>query len=352
MPESYGQRAMNQRQHIPQNIERAMNQHMQQTMPAHLRKYMDGSISYVPQAAQKQISQYMERSMPAHMKQYAGAYMEQKVAMTNTARPNIGGASRQIFQPAPMPDKMRLEHNRPAQQYSVDPGAMPSHAANLFRSDGTPPPPLQPQQQPTTPVGPLQPDYSFITDPNQPKPKKSLLPTGSSGPMRALIIGALLVVLMVVFVVVKGLLAGGSGNYDGYVSVEEDQQALIHILNSAVQQQNLNNTNQNFVATATLSLNSSQQDLSAYLSQNHKKITSKQQVSKISASTDSQLSDAATAGTYNQTLHDVMKTKLNSYLNDLSAAYKQSTGKKGRALLSSDYDQGQLLLQQLDAPGS
>ncbi len=344
--------ALSQRTPIPQHIEQAMNQHMQESMPAHLKKYVNSDKpTYVPQNAQKQIDQYMQKSMPAHLKQYAGAYMEQKIVQPNSARPTVTPQEPRSFSPPRIPDKLRLEHSAPGQQYTVDPDNLPK-GTPLFQAESAPangPAPLQspPLQQPTAVPTPQGPDYSFLMEPPQ-KPKKPLLPAASSGPVRWLFVGGGLLALMIVFVIVKSLLGGGS-SLTGYATVVEDQQELIHLAANASQEQDLSTDNHNFVATAQLSLSSAQDDLLQYMKKNHVKISTKQLSAKISKATDDQLDAAASAGTYNQALQDVMKTKLNAYSNDLKRTYQANKGKVGRALVSSDIDQAQLLINQVDS---
>ncbi len=323
--------ALNQRTPIPQHIEQAMNQHMQESMPAHLKKYVSSDKpAYVPQQAQKQIEQAMQKSMPGHLKQYAGAYMEQKIVQPNTARPNVTTQSSQLPSQPRMPDKLRLEHSAPTQQYTVDPAALPNAPA-----------------QPAPPADPHQPDYSFLMEPPQ-RPKRPILPGASSGPMRWLFIGGGLLALMIVFVIIKNLLGGGS-SLTGYTTVVADQQELIHLAINAAQQQDLSTDNQNFVATARLTISSAQDDLLKYMSKNHVKVSSKQLSAKVSKATDDQLDAAASAGTYNQALQAVMKSKLSAYSNDLKRTYQANKGKVGRALVSSDFDQARLLIKQVDS---
>jgi len=246
------------------------------------------------------------------------------------------------FQPAPTPDKMRLDHSAQASQYSVDQQAVPSHAANLFQADAAAAPgqPADP-----APAGPQPAPYDFILSPAE-APKQRRLPGGNSPLQRALLITGGIFALLIIFVVLKGLLGGGA-NLDGFVGVTQDQQELIHLVNGASQQQNLSADNQNFVATAQLGLGTSQQQLLQYLAKNHKKVSTKQLALKVTKSVDEQLTAAATAGTYNQTFKTVMSAKLAAYQSDLKRTYQTHSGKVGRSLLSDDFNQAKLLLTQI-----
>jgi hypothetical protein len=132
--------------------------------------------------------------------------------------------------------------------------------------------------------------------------------------------------------------------------VAQDQQELVHLLTP--QQENLTaslaDDTKNFAATAKVTLASSQSQVIQYLTSNGQKVDAKKLGLKINPQTDEQLTTAAAAGTYDETFREIMKSELNTYMNDMSAVYKEATGKKGRALLSDQYNQAQLLLKQLD----
>ena len=122
---------------------------------------------------------------------------------------------------------------------------------------------------------------------------------------------------------------------------------MVHLVTIATKQQGLSTNTQNFVATANLSLGSQSSGLLQYLAKNGYKPKAKLLSQRISPALDSQLTAAVANTTYDQTFQDTMKTQLNTYLSDLTHTYAQTSGKNGRALLNSDYDQAKLLLSQL-----
>lgn len=242
------------------------------------------------------------------------------------------------------------------------------------------PPVIQPDQPPTTDPLPSQPmpsmagpeqsykaaphhDYSFIMNPEHP-PKSAHLPSLGGGSSMAVRIGLTaggLLLLLVAFVIIKGLLAGGS-NQPLFVAILQDQQELIHLTSSSGTGQgglgsSLGVTGQgssaaisNFAATAQLSLTSAQTDLTTYMSKaGMKKINPKQLNLKVSSTIDERLKTAAAADTYAQTFQEVMKTQLTQYQQDLSLAYDKTKGPNGRKVLSGEYKQSQLLQTQLAA---
>jgi hypothetical protein len=207
--------------------------------------------------------------------------------------------------------------------------------------------------QPSYPPAPSTPqpsDYSFITNP-APPPKPGLSLPGNSSVVRLIIALAGLLVLIIIFAVIKSALSGSS-NQPALLSVAQDQQEIIHLTTNVTQnsqgQLNVSTASQNFAATARLASTTAQQQLLAYMKTNHMKTSAKQLNLKQSAATDSQLSAAATSGTYDSTFKQIMQNELGVYKQDLSHAYDLTKGPKGRQLLNNDYNYAQLLLTQLN----
>lgn len=280
----------------------------------------------------------LERNLPGHLKKYSGAFMQQQVmdpsisgGFTPGAGPATSGAAPTSYHPT--------THMPRGSDHKND-----ARAAGGRPVTGAPaePEPLLPDH-----VSPEE-AFDFIVNPEIAKPKKSLVPSsGSSLPVRIAFFGGGLVALIIIFVVAKSFIAGGSA-LPSYVTIVQDQQALLHIVTAADDQQDLTVTNKNFVATASLSLGTSQSDMINYLAKNSKKIKPSQINLRVSQTTDAQLASAAAAATYNETFKQVMRTKLSSYAQELQKAYLESSGEKGKALLSDEYTQAKLLLTQLD----
>jgi len=213
-------------------------------------------------------------------------------------------------------------------------------------------PPNNPYQQPAPTPQPS--GYDFITNP-APEPKRgpNLLPSNASAPMRVAIVVGGLLVLLILFLIIKGVLSGG-GNTDALINVAQDQQEIIHVTTNATgnTQTGLSTTNQNFAVTAQASLTSDQQQLITYLANNGHKVKDKTLSLKISADLDQQLQTAATNSTYDSTFKQTMQNLLSDYQQALRTAYQQTTGPKGRALLSDQFNASKLLLQQLNTPAS
>jgi hypothetical protein len=229
------------------------------------------------------------------------------------------------------------------------------------------PQPHQPSAPVPTNAGPAstysepqpQHDYSFIMEPANPFPKKSLLgPSGSSSQIAKIAVGAgVLFALLIFFVLIKTATGGNSGGLDmpSMLSVLQDQSELSHLTspNTATPlPPGLAATTVDSRITVQLTINDAQGKLLSYLKTNHKKVNSKQIALKISATTDKQLTSAGANGIYDQTYQTVMTNQLNVYKQDLKTAYAKNTGAKGRTLLNNEYKGAQLLETQLSSPSS
>ena len=171
----------------------------------------------------------------------------------------------------------------------------------------------------------------------------------------ALALGGLLI-LLIIFIVIKGLFTVSPFNAADYLSVAQQQQEITHILStdlsSSSTQTGLSINNQNFAVTAQLSIASAQAQLLSYLKKNNASVKSTELSLKISSSIDSQLTNSLTTNNFNQEFDTVMQSQLQIYENSLVAAYKTTHGQKGKALLSQEYAGAQLLIKQLNLPTS
>jgi hypothetical protein len=286
------------------------------------------------------MAQRMERTVPASMKKYVQPYMQQ-----NVVSPSVGGAaSGPSATPHFNPHPNTVSNFQPQNHFETAGNPLPQAPAPVA------PPQPQVQAQPAQPVTAPEP-YDFIMNAGeQPAASRLPLPRLDSMPKRALLAGVGLLAVLIIFIVVKGALSGSS-NLPLFVGVAQDQQEMIHLTTntSTGGQQLLGAASQNFAATTSASLTSSQSAILTYLAANGNKVKGKQLGLKVSQQLDTQLANATAAGTYDQVFQQIMKAQLTTYLNDLNQTYQKTTGKKGRALLNSSYIQAKLLLSQLSS---
>lgn len=330
--------------YMPPHIEQAMAEHLQNTMPGHLKKYQN-STTYVPQHAVDAMQQHLQDTLPPHMKQYAGAYMQQNVIRPGMVVPSIAGTpdSAGGAEPArpPAPGSPVSLPNMPtASPVAQTPGA--AQAPNVQTPAPDQPPPSRDSS------------YSFITNP-APPPRKSvmeMLPGGGSLVGRLALVGGVLFVFIILVVIARSLTSGGGGNVAELNNVLQDQQEIVHLAANTTNINDITTANKNFSATIRLSVGSSQTQLMQYMANNHYKVNVKLLGLKVSSSIDDQLTAAEAATTYNQTFQQIMNSKLDAYANDLQAAYQVNKGKKGRAILNDSFNQIKLFKIQLAAPSN
>ncbi len=194
----------------------------------------------------------------------------------------------------------------------------------------------------------ISPNYDFITNPALVKKSPLAFPGGGSLVGRiALVLGGIIIVL-IIFMVAKSLLVKPSST-TYFVAVAQDQQALIHVSSAVATQQGIHTSTLNSAVTVNTTVASAQNTLKLYLKNNSTKLSPTVLNLKVSTTTDTLLTSAASAGTYDQTYATTMQTLLNTYKSDLQRAYGQAKGPKGKALLNADYDGATLLLKQLGA---
>ncbi len=227
-------------------------------------------------------------------------------------------------------------------QQPMVPSSMSQTPKNLTVPDFT-----HPSAAPPTPQNQ---DYRFIFESTQ-QPKRPAL-SGFSGPMFKVILGLVgLFLVLIFFVVIKGLFSSAGANSVSVLTVIEDQQAMYHIANEAANQQGLLSQTLNSAITTEVTLSSAQSQLETYYNKvGLAKYNPTALTSKIRKSTDTQLSNAAGSGLYDQTYITIMQGWFGTYQADLKAAYNQTSDKTGRTILKADYSGAALLLQQLNSP--
>jgi hypothetical protein len=353
--------------YIPPEVQHVMDRQMQQ-MPENLKRYV-GSTGYVPEHIEAKINKQLGKNMPSYMKQYTGAYLQKSVIKPTFSRSNfaVTNPSSQSL-PPPVPDQLRRSHSMPmGEQHKVELDTLPLAArTSMFESD-TNTQAESPQSQNTYPTQPSAPmpsgdsspapmppnadPYDFIVGHNQAAKQPLSLPKlpGTNSLLTKLLMALGAFILLIIVVSVGKSLFSGPTNVPALTTVAQDQIELMHIATNAAQEPDISSDNTTFIATLQLSVTSSNSQLINYMSVNGHKVGQKELNLKISNTTDQDLTTAETAGTYNQTFDQIATTQINTYLSDLNSAYNLTKGPKGRALLTSDFNQAKLLLTQINA---
>lgn len=201
--------------------------------------------------------------------------------------------------------------------------------------------PPQPAPQPQPPANP----YEFITDSSQ-TPKKPLLPTGNSMAQRLLIVLGGLFILVLVVVIFMNVVFGGSNNSTGFVSLAQQQNELVRVAGIGTQQAQSQDT-KDFAKAAQLSILSAQQQTLTLLQEHGTKVKPKELALKQNAQTDAAINSAVAASSFDATFKPIMESELRSYAASLKQAFLKTSKPAERQMLSNDYDDAQLLLEQL-----
>lgn len=195
--------------------------------------------------------------------------------------------------------------------------------------------------------------YDFFMNPEN-APKRSLLPSAPGGDSsfgkRIVVILGGAVLLLIVGVVISSLLSGGGGNTSRLLTVAEDQTELVRVATLGTTSATATTT-QNFSQSCALSIQSAQLQLTSFISSHGGgKPSSKTLALKQNSATDTALSNATASSSFDATYTSIMQTQLSAYKNDLNTAYKNANNSSEKQLLSSDYNDAQLLVQELNSP--
>jgi hypothetical protein len=325
---------------LPPNMQKAMNKQMQKAMGSAMSK-----------STQKIMAKQMQKSM----NQYTKDYTKQ---MTRAEMMNYGSQPATSFEPQPVAPHAPYfnQPNLPASPVHPNPNSF-FEAGSQAAMPNQPPVPNQPQpdQPPTLHSNqlsdPAQPaaeppaeQFDFITQnnetPEQTSPLGGLRLAGMPK-QRLLLFGASGALFLIILIVLFSLLTSKPATPD-LISLAQEQTELVHISTSAEQNASEQNT-KNLAVTAGLSLSSSQQQLLAYLKQNHQKISSKQLSSSISASTDQQLGDALASSDFDSVYTQTMQSLLNKYLLSIEQSLSLPTTNAHSQLLHAAAAAGTLL---------
>lgn len=203
-------------------------------------------------------------------------------------------------------------------------------------------PPSQPPAFPTAPQ-PNTGQYDFITAPQQ--PHHSLFGGGPKAKTIAIITGGAVLVIVLVWFIFSSIFGGQGPATAPLVSLAQKQNELVRISSDALNQAT-EQTTKNLAANVEASLQTDQTSLLAFLQKHGTKVNPKVLAQTASKQTDSQLASAQTNGTYDHTYISIIQSQLTAYEQSLKSTFDSTTNPDERQLLSNEYANAQLLLQQ------
>lgn len=196
------------------------------------------------------------------------------------------------------------------------------------------------------PQYPDQNPYDFIMNPQAPqKPKKSLFGGNSFITKLVLIIGSV-IVFMITTAVILNITTSDKIDTGDLQTLAQTQQEVIRVATNGMTNSR-NQDNRNLATSVAMSVGTQQQQLISYLETQGIKVSAKDLALKEDAARTTQLTNAQQTSTYDVVFPQVMQTLLNDYAKELQTIYNGMSNQNARNLLKTDYDQTQLLLQQV-----
>lgn len=151
---------------------------------------------------------------------------------------------------------------------------------------------------------------------------------------------------MIVVALAINLIFGNRGSYDNLIALTQTQQEISRIAaesRSGISDQAVAGAGIN----SRLTLITQQQTLVLYLNLHDKKLSSKELALKRDATTDKIFTQAKATSTFDSVFSQTLRQQLTDYSAALATAYKNASGKEIKKILSTDYEQTQLLLKQI-----
>ena len=315
--------------HIPSSVQKSMAQHMERTMPNHLKKFQQGG--YIPKHAEKSMSQHMQKSLPGHLKKYADPYIQQKVMWGNNATSSASPTTPRGSSPY-RPSATRSENMFQKQTFSSDSQQM---AADSPASSGN----LQGGQIPEQQDG--ENNYDFIM--NSQNQNKSPLFAPENTKMRIAIfaVGAILLIILV-SVFFSFLNSAGNKQKENLMSTAQTQQEVTRILD--LSKENIADAKlKDKAVTLRAVMISSQQDIIAALATRGSEANPKELGQGQNPQTDADLENALAQARYDEVLNEILLSLMDQYMTQLQAVFEDGNASE-KELATEAFNQVDLIL--------
>ncbi len=208
---------------------------------------------------------------------------------------------------------------------------------------------IMPPSQPygPAPSEPKPEQYDFIVNYGKHSHSNKLIALDNTSlKTRLLVTGIGGFVLIVIIWILVALLSSSTTSVSSPLTSIVKQQADIAQVSLAAGQTATEQPTQNFAITTDLSLLSEQNAFVTYLRSLGSKPSSNDLQATPNSKTEASLRAAQNAGVYDQTYIAIAQSQLTTYEHSLQQAFANTNNLKERQLLSSAYNQAQLLMQQ------
>ncbi len=295
--------------YIPASAQKSITQHMDRTMPSHLKKYQQGG--YIPKHAEKAMSQHLQKTLPDRLKKHADPYLQQNVMRGNNTKSSVKPEASPTYSPVkPAASSNSLDR----QLFSSD--DQQNTEAPSSPSDGE-----QGYQQPAAPPPPGDNDYDFIMNsPNSGGPS-FLAPQSTKMRIAIFSIGVIvLIVLMIVFF--SFLNSAGNKQKENLLAVAKTQQEIIRLIDEN-EQSISSNSLKDKTQTLRVVMITSQQEGTAALAARGKQASPKELESGINPQNDADLETAFAQARGDEALDEILKNLLDQYAAQLQVVFNE-----------------------------
>lgn len=313
----------NRYSYIPPAAQKSMAQHMDRTLPTHLKQYQQGG--YIPKHAEKAMAEHMQKNLPSHLKQYADPYLQQNIVWSNQTKPS------------PVTSATSSPVSR-----SVNP-RVPRQSRTASINDQSSQPPAPANQQGNPGGG----DYDFIMNPQKP-PKSPLFFVPASTTKRIMLAAGGLIALLMIMVVGSSFLnSANNAQNDKLLELAKTQTEIVRV--SELASEKISDKNLLYQSvTVKASINSSKNEVVTALSKRGKKVKDKDLNSGENADNDEILSEGEQNGRYDNTYRQLLEQQLADYKKQLESVYDSGNSSEKDIMVSAN-NQIPLLLNEQSA---
>ncbi|MEX2014851.1 MAG: hypothetical protein WD885_02855 [Candidatus Saccharimonadales bacterium] len=294
--------------YIPASAQKSIAQHVERTMPRHLRKYQQGG--YIPKHAEKAMSQHLQKTLPDRLKKHADPYLQQNVMWANNAKPSVEPAKASpVYRPTAS---------------SVSPGTFDKQ---FFAPDNQQANEQQPvlntpvsgtdNQQPSQPQGGNE--YDFIMNSSNSGASSFLAPQNTK--MRLAIFGVGIILLIILVLMFFSFLnSGGNKQKENLLEVAKTQQEIVRLIDANGQFIS-NGGLKDKTQTLRVVMLTAQQEFTAALTARGKEVSPKELAAGTNPQNDTLLETAKAEARADEALDELLTTLLNQYSVQLQAVF-------------------------------
>jgi len=190
--------------------------------------------------------------------------------------------------------------------------------------------------------------YDFIMNPGAAPVKKPLSLGGKNSffVKIGLIAGGAIVFMIVAAIVINTLTADKTNTAD-LETLAATQTEIARVASKGTSGSSSTVSVRSFAVSAQLTMLTQQHATVNFLATKNIKMNTKKLSAAVNSQTDAKLQAASSSSTFDTVFVGVMKEQLANYLSNLETYYKNATNNDVKAMIQTDFQQTQMLQQQL-----